>query len=542
MALSTDIATAEQSGESTLLSDGLLHGTEPIRDRKSRLSPRVRWALLAAVGLLSLGGYYAVWRVSDINRPPGAYGAYVALFTGLFALYLFACYLVLSTERTLPLKPALVLVGIVAVLGRGMLLPAPPTLSNDIYRYVWDGRVMAAGISPYQYPPGAAQLAALRTSNYDHAVWQYINRKNAITIYPAGAELFYAGIYQVAPDSVLAMKVVVVAIDLASCAALALLLGLLGMSPTRSIVYAWSPLPIIEFGSSGHVEALSVLWTLLALIAGVLTVRSWGSGTSEQGSDNKRKFTAWSLLAAICLGGAMLVKLIPVLLLAGWFRRFGWRFTLVSIGLFGAVSAIFITVWGGYISPFLGTYLGSEESNSPLYYILKYGIATPLGIPDGVVRVLLIALLAVFALYIMARSEHGLYDFIGKSFLLVGAYLLLATNAHAWYATWLLLFVPLFLPPKGLPIFAHSTAIPGDLSRITHRASRSITSTIGKLRRLGGSYSLAFAALAYTGLTFLGYLGFAWAVPILPWPMVALQVFLVIGSLLLCVPFLNRSI
>ncbi len=542
MALPTDIATAEQPVEGTLCSDDLLHGTELVRERKGRLSPRVRWSLLVAVGLLSLGGYYTVWRVSDINRPPGAYAAYVALFTGLFALYLLASYLVLSAGRIMPLKPTLVLVGVVAVLGRGLLLPAPPTLSNDRYRYVWDGRVMAAGVSPYQFPPGAAQLAGLRTPNYDHTIWQYINRKNSITIYPAGAELFYASVSQVAPDSVLAMKVVVVAIDLASCAALALLLGLLGMSPTRSIVYAWSPLPIIEFGSSGHIEALSVLWTLLALIAGVLAVRSQGSGIREKGSNYTRKFTVWSLLAAICLGGAMLVKLIPVLLLAGWFRRFGWRIALLSVAIFGTVSAIFIVAWGGYISPFLGTYLGSEESNAPLYYILKYGIETPLGIPDGAVRLLLIVLLAAFALYILARREYGTYDFIGKSFLLVGAYLILATSAHAWYATWLLLFVPIFLPPKGLPIFAHSTAAPGDASRITHHASRSTASVMGILRRLGSSYGLAFAALAYSGLTFLGYLGFAWAVPILPWPMVALQVSLVMGSLLLCVPFLNRSI
>ncbi len=502
-------------------------GIEKTDKSSGKLSLRLRWVLLIAVGLLSLGGYYAVWRVSDVNRAPQAYGAFVALYVALFALYLLACYLVLSAGRALSLKPMLLLIGIVAALARALLVPAPPTLSNDIYRYVWDGRVMSAGISPFRYPPGAPQLVGLRSPEYDRALWQYINRKNAITIYPAGAELFYEGVYTLVPDSVVAMKIAMVAVDLASCAALVLLLALLGMPPARSIVYAWSPLPVMEFSSSGHVEALSVLWTLLALIAGVLAVRRYGAG-------GQRRFTLLSLLAAICLGAAILAKLIPLLLLAGWFRRFGWRVSLAAVAVFGVVSLIFIGAWGGYISPFLGTYLGSEESNAPFFYILKYGITTPLGLGDGPVRLLLGVSLAAFALFILLRREHGPYDFIGKSFLLVGAYLLLATSTYAWYATWLLLFVPLFLPPNGLLIFGSSVK-PGQ-SSLPVRTAR------GKWWRAGHfSHGIAFAALAYTGLTFLGYLGFAWQVPILPWALVALQVCIVGLSGVLCVPFLNRS-
>ncbi|MEO5953364.1 MAG: hypothetical protein ABIQ44_12935 [Chloroflexia bacterium] len=527
MALSADVETNQEHGfehervvvgASHRPGEGDPHGLENSRIAGSRLPLRTRAVLLTLIGLLSLAGYVAILQASNVSRPPGAYAAYVALFAGLFALYLLACYLVLGAGSALPVKPTLLLVGVVSVAARALLVPAPPTLSNDVYRYVWDGRVMAFGVSPYKYSPNAPQLAGLHSPGYDRDLWQYINRKNAITIYPAGAEMFYAGVYGIAPDSVTVMKGAMVVVDLASCAALALLLGLLRMPPARAIVYAWSPLPIIEFGSSGHVEALSVFWTLLALITGVLAIRRYGAGLQH-------RFTTLTLLASVCLGAAMLIKLIPALLLVGWFRRFGWRLAVMSAVVFGVVSIIFIEAWGGYVSPFLATYIGNEESNAPLYYILKYGVASPLGIPDGAVRLLLGGALVFSALYILALRERGEYDFIGKSFLLVATYLFLATSAHAWYATWLLLFVPLFLPPNGLPLLGLAEA-----------RSR------GKWTWIGSRYSIAFAALAYTGLTFLGYVVFSLSVPTLPWPMVMLQFSLVAGSFFLCVPFLNRSI
>ena len=60
----------------------------------------------------------------------------------------------------------------VAVAMRVMTLVAPPLLSSDIYRYVWDGRVQLAGINPYRYVPDAPDLAFLR----DDAVYPHINR------------------------------------------------------------------------------------------------------------------------------------------------------------------------------------------------------------------------------------------------------------------------------------------------------------------------------------------------------------------------------
>ncbi len=391
----------------------------------------------------------------------------------LFPLYLGACWLVLRRGADLPTWATLVGIAGVAILARGLLVFAAPTLSDDMYRYIWDGRVQAAGLSPYAYPPGAPEVAGLHPAT--DPIWPHINRKEAVTIYPPGAELFYAAMYQAHPDSVFATKAALVAVDLANCLVLLLLLQRLGLSPLRTLIYAWAPLPTIEFGGSGHIETLEILLTLLALLAGVIAVQGATGGVRRAGP---------LLLAGAPLAGAVLVKLIPLLLLAGWARRFGLKMLAWCVGLVGVITLGYLVAYGGHISPFLVTYLRDESGNAPLYYALRYGIAPLIGLPDGLIRLALFGGLAGTALAVALWREHDRYDFIGKSFILVAAYLLFTPNAQQWYGTWLLVFVPLFLGPGGLALTG-GTAASGWAQRAGHR--------------------LALVALGYTGLTFLTY-------------------------------------
>ncbi len=444
--------------------------------------PTARWGLLLLLGLLSVAGYVGLWALpGGPVHAPSVVSGYLIGFGGLFALYSLACYLVLRHGATLPRAPTLGLIAAVAVFGRGVLLLAPPTLSDDVYRYVWDGRVQAAGLSPYAYPPGAAQVIALHPPG--DPIWPRINRKDAITIYPPGAEVFYAAVYRLGPDSVAAMKAALVAVDLASCLVLGVLLSRLGLPVTRVLIYAWAPLPIVEFGGSGHVEALEVLCTLLALLAAVSWIRWPGAPGSRRGD-------LLALLAPACLAAAALVKLIPLLLLAAWARRLGWRRVVATVALFGLGYAAFVLAHGGYISPFLVRYLRDEFSNAPLYAVFAFGVAPAVGIPDSLVRAALIGVFGLLVVLVARQRDQGPYDFIGKCFLLVGAYLLLTTNAYQWYATWLLLFVPLLLPPGGLPI-----------------AGAGAPAGRGATRAHAG---LAVAAWLYTGLTFGGYIFWVW--------------------------------
>src|SRR6516164_11734981 len=118
-------------------------------------------------------------------------------------------------------RRALIAVLAVAALMRLIVLLAPPYLSDDINRYVWDGRVEAAGLNPYRYVPADPHLAALR----DETIFPNINRSDyAPTIYPPVAEyIFYLGTRL--RDSSTAMKATLLAFELAGVLLLLRLLG-----------------------------------------------------------------------------------------------------------------------------------------------------------------------------------------------------------------------------------------------------------------------------------------------------------------------------
>src|SRR5205085_6318953 len=156
--------------------------------------------------------------------------------------------------------------GLVVILGlalamRLLLIGEQPYLSNDIYRYVWDGRVQAAGINPYLHVPVDPALAALR----DTAIFPFINRADyAVTAYPPVAQMFFLLVTRIA-ESLTIMRLAMVACEFAIVAIVIDLARTLQRPVTAVVAYAWHPLAIWEIANSGHVEALMVALLMLAL-------------------------------------------------------------------------------------------------------------------------------------------------------------------------------------------------------------------------------------------------------------------------------------
>ncbi len=167
--------------------------------------------------------------------------------------------------------PGLWLILGLALAWRLALLPLPPTLSDDLYRYAWEGRVLATGVSPYREAPSAPLLAPLR----DGAVWPRVNNPDVSSPYPPLAQL--AGLlgWALGPDGTGGVKLVSTLADLGTIGALLLLLRATGQPPGRVLVYAWHPLPLVAFALSGHNDALMVC----ALTLG-LALASGGAGAA----------------------------------------------------------------------------------------------------------------------------------------------------------------------------------------------------------------------------------------------------------------------
>ena len=183
----------------------------------------------------------------------------LALATG------FAAAVATVVAQSAPARQSLWLIFAVAVLLRGILLFTEPLLSTDIYRYIWDGRMQAAGINPYRYVPADAALNALR----DATIFPNINRADyAVTIYPPVAQIFFLAVTRVS-ESVTMMKLALLACEAVTVVFLFRLLRDLGRPVTRLVGYLWHPLPLWEIANSGHIDALMIALLMMGLWLGL---------------------------------------------------------------------------------------------------------------------------------------------------------------------------------------------------------------------------------------------------------------------------------
>ncbi len=244
-------------------------------------------------------------------------------------------------ERSARLSAASVL--LVAALLRLLLVPLPPTLSDDLLRYLWDGKVAAAGLNPYELAPDSAELAPLRDAD-----WRRLPHRHVPTVYPPLAVTVFS-IAARLPWPAVALKLGLVAADLLACWLLLGLAAARGLGRWRVLWYAWNPLVTLELAGMGHVDGLGV--------AASVAVVAWIGGV------RRRPFAAAATAAA-----AVLVKLVPLAALPAWSRQSGrpWLFAAATLALVVAAAAPVVVAVGG-VPPGLVTYGVSWEFNGPLF-------------------------------------------------------------------------------------------------------------------------------------------------------------------------------
>src|SRR6185503_19558912 len=302
----------------------------PIRERKSLIVNNI---LLAGIGLTLLVLFRIGQRATGVADI--AWFIKLALFQSV--LYLIAAWLIVRNRGG---RGTVVLVLIFAGLFRLSILFAPPYLSDDIYRYVWDGRVQAAGINPYRYIPADEHLQSLR----DEEIYPKINRRDyAHTIYPPVAEAVFLLTTRVS-ESITWMKAIMIGFEAIAIWAIAQLLAACGLARQRILIYAWHPLVIWEFAGSGHVDPIAIAFIALALLA-------------------RRKNA--EVATGVALACATLGKVFPIILLPALNKRWNLKMPL----------AVAITILLGYI-PYVSVGL-----RGALVFLL--GLAPERGIESG---------------------------------------------------------------------------------------------------------------------------------------------------------------
>ena len=382
-------------------------------------------AFLVLTGCILLALNMACLYLQQRNNLPWFVGA--VLVEG--AIYLVAVRLVLI-ERG---PRFLTVVLLFAVLLRIGAVFAPPYLSDDIYRYVWDGRVQAAGINPYRFVPDSPQLERLQ----DDRIYPRINRSDyAPTIYPPVAQFIFLAATRVS-ESITWMKMVMVGFEALTVWALIRLLVSLGLPAERVLIYAWNPLTIWEFAGSGHIDAAAIAFLVLTLWA------------------RRRNLPA---LTGITLACATLVKFYPAVIFPALYRRWDWKmpagFAATVILAYAPYAKAGLGVLG-----FLPGYMKEEglQSGERFYFWTLLQRARPAPWFNGgwYMGLLLLALLLV-AVWLIFRKQPAGGDFLLHAAILASLCAVLFSPHYPWYFAWilpLLVFVP-YVPMLYLSVSA----------------------------------------------------------------------------------------
>ena len=356
-----------------------------------------RW--LPALGLLVLACslasiFHYLGRQPDLkSRAP----EFIAFALAAGVLYLFGVYLV---ERFALGRLALLIILAGAVAFRFFLLPAQPSLSSDVYRYQWEGRVQRAGINPYATYPAAPGLASLQDPEHPLQVGT-----TTPTLYPPLSEMSFAWV-----ETISGHKLLYTGLDLASIVALLLLLAIRQQPLARVLAYAWNPTVVVSFAMDAHHDSLAIL-TLLAAILLIISERP--------------------ILSIAFLALSFLSKFFALLFLPLFLRRT----RSVYAALFAALVALAYAPYakaGRKLLDGLSQYAAGWEGNDSLFRLIRLA-----GNSKAQAGLICVVLLAALVAYVLKQRMEPLR----AGLLLTAGLLLLSPNAFPWYFTWTIPFL-----------------------------------------------------------------------------------------------------
>jgi len=407
-----------------------------------------RAALFACGGaLLAISCRWAA--AGDLRN--GGLPEYLLLHCAAALVFLAALALVRQGERAgdAPGPRAFALALGLAVACRVVLLVgAEPSLSDDVHRYLWEGRVQLAGWNPYRTPPADPALAGLRDG-----VWLGVNHREVPAVYGPLLEALFAGLALLGAG----LRGLGAAFCLADLAVIALLRRLLvrrGRSAWWVLVWAWHPLVIMEVAGQRHLEAVPIALAV------------WALDLDESG---RRRG------AALALGAAIAGKYLPLLALPAFVRRAsGWRARLGRLGLValpGAALGGVYLAWPGPARPSAGLERYAEvwRFNDGGYALVDgalqaSGVARALAgsvvpalvdVPPGVdpasdwallqypAKAAVGLLLAAAVVALARRRADGGVDLERALFAAGALFLVLSPTVHPWYALWVVPFLAL---------------------------------------------------------------------------------------------------
>ncbi len=437
----------------------------------------------------------------------------LCLFAVAFAAYLVAIRIAWRAPEN---RPTLKLLIATAIVFRVVMLFSLPIQEVDIYRYLWDGTVSTAGVSPFRFSPEQVSSADLATTGdaslerlvalRDHhpalaEILRRVHFPDLPTIYPPTSQAVFAAASLTTPGEaslltrLFIMKAWFIGFDIATLFVVIALLRLCKKPASLCVIYAWCPLLMKEVANSGHLDAVAVFVTTLAVYF-VVRFLLW----HRLPSCDEEKTANWKLARLIYLGliGVVLAlavgaKLYPVVLAPLFLfviaKTCGWRIVLVPTTVFAVSTVVLLSSMfvGEKASPGkqlhsdpsrgVVTFLRRWEMNDYLFLLVienlkptagrgaheiawftvvpesgrqavvnlvssQFDIAAP-EVPFFVARALTAALFIIVAMVIAWRTaSDDISRFCEGVFLTLAWFWLLCPTQNPWYWTWALPLLP----------------------------------------------------------------------------------------------------
>jgi hypothetical protein len=380
---------------------------------------------------------------------------FVPEFVGLNAVIIILLSLASSLHQRIGIDWSAGFILFVAAIVRCMFLFHSPELSDDIFRYLFDGLMFLDGQNPYAFPP-----TDIRTDNPAMVnLISRINHADLFTIYPPAAQLvFTVGAFI---GGVTGIKICLVTLDLISCTIIILILDKIGLPRANAVLYAWHPLPVLEIGASGHIDAAAIsfsLLTFLLLFSGEISTRPAKCRSQKRACFSSLSSCSWlpGCVAGILFSLAVLTKWIPLIFLPGilLLTNSGNR-KYLALGFLISSTALFILFWPEVRTSFhsLRIYAANWEFSGFFFRWIREATGS-----GGAARIVLVIVFVAVLATLYGRfykSGHSFslprrQEIFTCFYLSAMAFLFLTPTLHPWYLLYLAIFLPFAAGPSGI--------------------------------------------------------------------------------------------
>lgn len=361
----------------------------------------------------------AVYIVLGYFTPRTDFLQLLLLFSGLFAIYGYAISLSKSKSQILILLSA-------SIVFRLVLLPVVPNLSDDYFRFIWDGMLSSTGINPYTVLPSAffhtGEVAGTGISN---EIFNGLNSKDYYTIYPPVMQFIFYLAAKLFPEnligSIIVMRLFIILAEIGTILVGMKILKSLNLPEKNILLYSLNPLVIIELTGNLHFEGLMIFFLLIAMYFLF-----------------KQQYWVSSLFFAFSVG----TKLIPLLIIPLLLKRIGVFKTVIFSLILAILLLLFFLPFidNNLISNFsnsLNLYFQKFEFNASIYYLVRwvgyhatgYNMIQWAGPVLSAIAFILILLIA------FGKRATDWNSFFSSAIFILLIYYLFATTVHPWYST-----------------------------------------------------------------------------------------------------------